>query len=110
MAIASQVGMVIRSEHIPLLPEAMEYARLGLLTGGGHSNRQFFSCRVKADTNLSPLLMDILYDPQTSGGLLISLPSDQAQHLVETLQKEAQTDAWIVGQVVEGPPGKIQII
>jgi selenide,water dikinase len=54
--------------------------------------------------------MDILYDPQTSGGLLISLPSDQAQNLVETLRKEAQMDAWNVGQVVEGPPGKIQII
>ena len=110
MAMASQVGMIIHSQNIPLLPEAMEYARLGLLTGGGHSNRQFFSCRVEADTNLSPLLMDILYDPQTSGGLLISLPSDQAQNLVETLQKEAQTDAWIIGQVVEDPPGKIQII
>ena len=110
MAMASQVGMVIHSRSIPLLPEAMEYARLGLLTGGGHSNRQFFSCRVEADTNLSPLLMDILYDPQTSGGLLISLPSDQAQNLVEALKKEVQMDAWIVGQVVEGPPGKIQII
>jgi selenide, water dikinase len=110
MAIASQVGMMIHSKNIPLLPEAMEYARLGLLTGGGHSNREFFSCRVEADTNLSPLLMDILYDPQTSGGLLISLPSDQAQNLVETLNKEAQMDAWIVGQVVEGPPGRIQII
>jgi len=110
MAIANQVGMVIHSPNIPLLPEAMEYARLGLLTGGGHSNRQFFSCRVAADAGLSPLLMDILYDPQTSGGLLISLSSDQAQNLVETLKKEAQMDAWIVGQVVEGPPGKIQII
>jgi selenide,water dikinase len=110
MAMASQVGMVIYSQNISLLPEAMEYARLGLLTGGGHSNRQFFSCRVEADTNLSPLLMDILYDPQTSGGLLISLPSDQAQNLVEILKKEAQMDAWIVGQVVEGPQGKIQII
>jgi selenide,water dikinase len=110
MAIASQVGMVINSENIPLLPEAMEYARLGLLTGGGHSNRQFFSCRVEADINLSPLLMDILYDPQTSGGLLISLPSDQAQNLVEILKKEAQMDAWIVGQVVEDLPGRIQIV
>jgi len=110
MAMASQVGMIIHSPNIPLLPEAMEYARLGLLTGGGHSNRQFFSCRVEADTNLSPLLMDILYDPQTSGGLLISLPPDQAQNLVETLNKEVQMDAWIVGQVVEGPSGKIQII
>jgi len=110
MAMASQVGMVIQSKSIPIFPEALEYAKLGLVTGGGHSNRQFFSCRVEADTNLSPLLMDILYDPQTSGGLLISLPSDQAQNLVEILQKEAQMDAWIVGQVVEGPPGKIQII
>jgi len=110
MAMASQVGMIIHSANIPLLPEAMKYARLGLLTGGGHSNRQFFSCRVEADPNLSPLLMDIFYDPQTSGGLLISLPSDQAQNLVETLRKEAQMDAWIVGQVVEGPPGKIKII
>ncbi len=110
MAIASQVGMVIHSKDIPLLPEAMEYARLGLLTGGGHSNRQFFSCRVEAHSGLSPLLMDILYDPQTSGGLLISLSSAQAQNLVETLKKEAQMDAWIVGQVVEGLPGKLQII
>jgi selenide,water dikinase len=110
MAMASQVGMVIQSKRIPIFPEALEYAKLGLVTGGGHSNRQFFSCRVEADTNLSPLLMDILYDPQTSGGLLISLPLDQAQNLVETLQQEAQMDAWIVGQVVEGPPGKIQII
>ena len=110
MAMASQVGMVIHSKNIPLLPEAMDYARLGLLTGGGHSNRQFFSCRVEAHGNLSPLLMDILYDPQTSGGLLISLPSDQAQNLVETLNKETQMDARMVGQVVEGPSGKIQIL
>jgi len=110
MAIASQVGMVIQSKAIPIFPEAMEYAKLGLIPGGAHSNRQFFSCRVEADPNLSPLLMDIFYDPQTSGGLLISLPSDQAQDLVETLRKEAQMDAWIVGQVVEGLPGKIKII
>jgi selenide,water dikinase len=110
MATASQVGMVIQSKAIPIFPEAMEYAKLGFVPGGAHSNRQFFSCKVDADTNLSRLLMDILYDPQTSGGLLISLPSDQAQNLVETLKKEAQMDAWIVGHVVEGPPGKIQII
>jgi selenide,water dikinase len=110
MAMASQVGMVIHSKNIPLFPEAMEYAKLGLVPGGAYSNRQFFSCRVEADTNLSPVFMDILYDPQTSGGLLISLPSDQAQDLVETLKRDAQIDAWMVGQVVEGPQGKIQII
>lgn len=110
MAIASQVGMVIHSKNIPLLPEAMEYARLGLLTGGGHSNRQYFSCRVEADTNLSPLLMDILYDPQTSGGLLISLRSNEAEKLVEELKREERIDASIVGEVVEERQGKIRIL
>lgn len=110
MAIASQVGMVIHSPNIPLLPEAMEYARLGLLTGGGHSNRQFFSCRVEADPNLSPLLMDVLYDPQTSGGLLISLPPREAEKLVEELKREERIDASIVGEVVDEPQGKIRIL
>jgi len=110
MTMASQVGMVIRSKNIPLLPEAMEYARLGLLTGGGHSNRQYFSCRVEADTHLSPLLMDILYDPQTSGGLLISLPPGEAEKLVKELKRAELIDASIVGEVVEEPQGKIRIL
>jgi selenide,water dikinase len=67
-------------------------------------------CRVNIDPNLPGPLNDLFYDPQTSGGLLISLPSDLAQNLVGTLKKEVQMDAWIVGQVVEGPPGEIQII
>ena len=110
MAMASQVGMVIHSKNIPLLPEAMEYARLGLLTGGGHSNRQYFSCRVEADAHLSPLLMDILYDPQTSGGLLISLPPSEAEKFVEELKRAERIDASIVGEVVEEPRGKIRIL
>ena len=110
MTMASQVGMVIHSKNIPLLPAAMEYARLGLLTGGGHSNRQYFSCRVEADMHLSPLLMDILYDPQTSGGLLISLPPSEAEKLVKELKRAELIDASIVGEVVEEPQGKIRIL
>jgi len=110
MAMASQVGMVIHSQNIPLLPGAMEYARLGLLTGGGHLNRQFFSCRVEADPGLTPLLMDVLYDPQTSGGLLISLPPSEAEKLVQELKKEERIDASVVGEVVEEPQGKIRIL
>ncbi len=47
MAIASQVGMVIQSKTIPIFPEAMEYAKMGLIPGGAYSNRQFFSCKVE---------------------------------------------------------------
>ena len=66
--------------------------------------------RVKMDPNLPGPLNDLLYDPLTSGELLISFPSDPAQNLVETLKKEAQLDASVIGQGVEGPPGEIQII
>ena len=109
MVLASQVGMVIQSKDIPIFPEALEYARLGLIPGGAHSNRQFFSCRVDIASDVSALLVDLLYDPQTSGGLLISLPANEAERLVETLRKEEDIDSKIVGEVVEEPQGKIQI-
>jgi selenide,water dikinase len=110
MVLASQVGMVIQSKDIPIFPEALEYARLGLIPGGAHSNRQFFSCRVDVGPNVPALLVDLLYDPQTSGGLFISLPSVDAERLVETLKKEENIGSRIVGKVVEEPKGKIQIL
>jgi selenide,water dikinase len=53
--------------------------------------------------------MDLLYDPQTSGGLFISLPADQAEKLVEALHQE-NIGAWRVGRVVEEHPGKMKIL
>ena len=110
MASASQVGMVIQSKNIPVFPEAMEYARLGLIPGGAHSNRQFFSCKVEVHTKVPDLLIDLLYDPQTSGGLLISLPSGNAEELVKALKEKEHIDSWIVGRVFEGPFGRIEIL
>jgi selenide,water dikinase len=110
MASASQVGMAIQSKNIPVFPEAMEYARLGLIPGGAHSNRQFFSCRVEVHPNVPDLLIDLLYDPQTSGGLLVSLPFGNAERLVKALREEEHIDSWIVGRVVEEPRGKIHVL
>ena len=110
MTMASRVGMVIQSENIHLFPEAVQYARTGLIPGGAHSNRQFFSCRVDVDPGVPSVLIDLLYDPQTSGGLFISLPSEQAERLVATLQEKENIDSSIVGKVVEEPSGKIQIV
>jgi len=109
MASASRVGMMIQSKSIPIFPEAMDYARLGLIPGGAYSNRQFFSCRVEVDPDVPNLLIDLLYDPQTSGGLLISLPAEKATRLMETLKKEENIDSSLVGEVVKDPSGKIQI-
>ena len=101
---------MIRSEKIPVFPEAMEYARLGLIPGGGYANREFFSCHVDVDPHVPSLLMDLLYDPQTSGGLLISLSAAEAEKLVATLHQEGNFDARIVGEVVEAPQGRIRIL
>ncbi len=110
MATASEVGLVIRSEAIPIFPEAMEYAKVGLVPGGAHANRQFFSCKVEVSSNLSDLLLDILYDPQTSGGLLISLPSDQTDILIKGLREEGHGYSSVIGGVVAEPKGKILIV
>jgi selenide,water dikinase len=110
MAIASQVGMAIQSKAIPIFPEAMDYAKLGLIPGGAYSNRDFFSCRVEVHSDVPTLCVDILYDPQTSGGLLISLPSVEAEKLVTALKKEGHIHSCIVGEVMEGPPGKIRLL
>jgi len=110
MATASQVGLVIQSKTVPIFPEAMEYAKLGLIPGGAHANRQFFSCKVEGHSNVPERLLDILYDPQTSGGLLISLPCDQAERLVTALKKEEHIHTSVVGEVVEDHPGKIELL
>jgi len=110
MAIASQVGMVIQSNAVPIFPEAMEYAKLGLVPGGAYSNRDFFSCRVEMHSSVPHLLVDIFYDPQTSGGLLISLPPGEAEKLVATLKKEGLVHSSTVGEVVEEPRGKIRLL
>jgi selenide,water dikinase len=110
MAINSGVGITIQSKAVPIFSEALEYANMGLIPAGGHSNRQFFSCRVEGNTDALGPLSDLLYDPQTSGGLLISLSLGEAERLVEKLKKEENIDSYVVGEVIEGPPGKIQIL
>ena len=110
MASASQVGLVVQSARIPLLPKAMEYGTMGMLPGGAYSNRQFFSCKVEADPAVSPPLIDLLYDPQTSGGLLVSLPPDQAERMIEALRHGGHGDSSIVGEVIADHPGRMRII
>lgn len=110
MASASQVGLVIRAKNIPLFPKALEYAGMGLIPGGAHSNRQFFSCKVEVDPAVSSLLIDLLYDPQTSGGLLISLPPGEAEKMVTALHQDGHTDTAIVGEVIGEPQGRMKIL
>jgi len=107
MARASDIGIILHGTRIPLLEEAEDYARMGLVPGGTGANREFAACGVDMERELSPLLLDILYDPQTSGGLLIALPPKKAGILVEGLHREGWTEATIIGEVVGEPHGRV---
>jgi selenide,water dikinase len=77
MAIASGVTLEIDVDTIPFLPGAVEYARAGAIPGGSKNNREFVSSCVLPHGQIAPEIEALLYDPQTSGGLLISSPEPQ---------------------------------
>jgi selenide, water dikinase len=81
MALASDVTLEIDTASIPLLPGALDAVHAGAVPNGLKNNREFVSCAVDATTNIDAALLDLLYDPQTSGGLLISLSAADAAGL-----------------------------
>ena len=82
MASASQVTLEIDVDRVQFLPGAVEYARAGAVPGGLKNNREFASCAVETQRELPPEIENLLYDPQTSGGLLISMPHSDAAKFI----------------------------
>jgi len=105
----ADIGMMIDSDSVPFLSEAKELAEMGLLPGGLHRNREFRMSMVEIDREVPGYLADILFDPQTSGGLLISVPEAKAQLLLERMNDGGIENAAIVGEVVAEPKGKIVV-
>jgi selenide,water dikinase len=105
----SQVGLEIDMNTLPRFPEAADFARQGLKPGGLGRNRDFYSPDVSIDGNIPANLQDILFDPQTSGGLLVALAPAPAGKLLEDLKKAGIEDAAIVGKVTAKPAGTITV-
>jgi len=78
MAVASKVSITLRASMLPIFEEALEYARMGLNPEGLYSNREYLEQKVKISTPLAQEVLDVLYDPQTSGGLLLSMSEKDA--------------------------------
>ncbi len=101
MADASGVAIEIDAAAVPLLPGALEYARDGVTTGGAGRNRAHIEPRVTVAGTVEPAVLDILFDPQTSGGLLMSvLPANE--HAMEREFAAAGLFFARVGRVGEG--------
>ncbi len=105
----SQVGINIDVDSLPFFPEASEFARQGLCPGGLHRNREFYLPCTQISSEVPIPAQDILFDPQTSGGLLISLAPKKAGLLLHRLQDAGIEEAAIVGEVVNAPKGVVTV-
>ena len=106
----TDVGMVIQSSAVPFFPEARELAKMGMIPGGMHRNREFREHMVEIDKKIPDYLVDIFFDPQTSGGLLISVPEGKAARLLQRMLREGVNEAAIIGEIAAEPKGKMLVV
>jgi selenide,water dikinase len=110
MAAGSEVTIVLESAALPLLPGAQRLAEEGHVTGGCRRNRAYLQDKVSVDESVHPGLVEIGFDPQTSGGLLIALPKAYAPRLVAELHAGGVTAAAIVGHAIARQGARVKLM
>jgi len=110
MVQGSGFGAELYAKQIPVIPQAFEYAAMGLIPAGAYKNREFRETIVEFHSSAERRLEMILFDPQTSGGLLISVAKEKAHELLEQLQKKGMEHSGIIGEVVSGSGEKIFVV
>ncbi len=101
IAAASRVGLRFVASQVPLLPGALEYASRGITTGGADRNRSYLADKVTVSEAIPEALQHVLFDPQTSGGLLFAVSPERAKD-VEPRFEAAGLPVWRIGEVIEG--------
>jgi selenide,water dikinase len=104
MAEASGLTLIIEAGKIPLLPGARELARKKLLSGGAARNREFLGDRVSVDAAVPPEVASLLFDSETSGGLLISIPEAAAHSLIDELHAKGHPETALIGRIAARGP------
>lgn len=99
---------VVDTSLLPLLPKVYYFAEEYLATAGGQRNREFLGKKVPL-ANIAPAMQEILFDPQTSGGLLISVAADKAQDLLSEIQKD-DPQAQMIGEIVKKEDAPIVLL
>jgi len=105
----SPLGIRISAADVPLLPQVQSLAEMGLLPAGLHRNRDFRAGSVTVADGVPLPLQDLLFDPQTSGGLLIAVPAGEASMLLERLGTAGVDAARHIGTVTSETPGRVRI-
>lgn len=107
MVADSGYGLRIDSARLPHYPEALEWAAMGLIPAGAYNNRKSRGKFVDFSPTVPPIVCDLCFDPQTSGGLLIAVASDEAKELQNSLQDSGVKAATLIGEVTAKHQGKI---
>ena len=101
MAVASDVTFELHVKDIAYFEDAISYAKMGLVPEGAYKNRKHAGSHIDVGT-VEEHYIDLLYDPQTSGGLLLSVPKEEADAVMEDFEKKhMDTKVSIIGQVLE---------
>jgi selenide, water dikinase len=110
MAKGSGVQINLFYDKLPIYPNALDMYRKGETTGSNKANRKLAEEGFKMTKKLSKEEEELLFDPQTSGGLLLSLPSAKADHLIKELKKAGTEAASLVGEVLVGAEPGVWVV
>jgi selenide,water dikinase len=109
MACASNVTIEIDARAVPLLNGAVELAAAGMLTSGDKTNRSYVRDSVEIDESVDADVLKLLFDPQTAGGMLISVPASRADDLITRL-REHYSRVAVIGRVVKKGEHSIRLV
>lgn len=105
---ASRVSAEIWADRLPVWPEAVELAKMGMIPAGCYRNQDYLKERVEFAPEVPVFMRDILFDPQTSGGLLMAVPQERLEQLTGSLKEKGLVFS-VVGKLTGGNPGKISV-
>lgn len=108
MAQASGLSVSLNSSAVPLLPQAKQCAAMGIVPAGAYANRNSYSSEVSFGSSVDLPITDLLFDPQTAGGLLLSCPEAESQSLLKDVI-DAGCTAAIIGRFIKGAPGFVEV-
>lgn len=110
MVCESGLSASINAQKVPVIPEALTFATMGLIPAGAYHNKEYGNDMVAFAKSVSRERQDILFDPQTSGGLLVSVAKEQAAGLVAAFQNGGVIEAQIIGDVIYDPIEHITVL
>ncbi len=101
MAVGSDVSIELFSQNVKYISEAYGLAEMGIIPAGAYKNKAHASEKVSISDSVSEVLVDLMFDPQTSGGLLFALSEGDAEKLQSSLKELYPLDVYIVGRVID---------